>query len=225
MAGSSNAEAQATPGMQSDPEYYPPASQGLRGSHPGSFESAHQLRDAQSWEQLHRSAADTGETYDLIIAGAGISGLAAAYFYRQKHGPSARILILDNHDDFGGHAKRNEFTYNGRTFIAYGGTEQIYHGPWDFSPRALALIQEIGIETDRFYTAFDWTRYRRMQLNEGIFFDKETFGRDHLAVGEREIPWPELLAGAPLPDKAKSDIIALYREDKDYMAGLSLDEK
>ena len=49
-----------------------------------------------------------GEEFDLVVVGGGISGLAAAYFYRQAR-PNARILILDNHDDFGGHAKRNEF--------------------------------------------------------------------------------------------------------------------
>ena len=48
------------------------------------------------------------EAYDLIVVGGGISGLAAAYFFR-KQAAKSRILILDNHDDFGGHARRNEF--------------------------------------------------------------------------------------------------------------------
>ena len=84
--------------------YYPPLLTGMRGSHPGSFEDAHALRDGQSWP----AATDTGEEYDLIVVGGGISGLAAAHFYRAR-APKSRILILDNHDDFGGHAKRNEF--------------------------------------------------------------------------------------------------------------------
>ena len=79
--------------------YYPPALTGLRGSTDGTFESAHALKDG-----AFRMAAplDTGESYDLVVVGAGISGLAAAHFYRQAAGPSARVLILDNHDDFGG---------------------------------------------------------------------------------------------------------------------------
>src|SRR5438876_5472218 len=84
--------------------YYPPALTGMRGSHPGSFEDAHKLRDGNFWKSAGKPA-DTGESYDLIIVGGGISGLAAAHFWRERK-PAARILILDNHDDFGGHAKR-----------------------------------------------------------------------------------------------------------------------
>jgi spermidine dehydrogenase len=207
------------------PDYYPPNRMGIRGNHPGSFESAHAVRDAGSWETFHRSSIDTQETYDLIVVGGGISGLASAWFYRNMHGSSAKILILDNHDDFGGHAKRNEFTYKGRTFIGYGGTEQIWHGPWEYSPEGLALLRALEINTDRFYTAFDWTRYARMQLRDGVFFDKEIFGRDYLAVGEGWQPWKEFLAGAPLTPKVKSDIVGLYENDIDYLPALTREEK
>ena len=97
--------------------YYPPAEMGMRGAHPGSFEAAHGAVHGQRWptERLD-------EHYDLVVVGAGISGLAAAYIYRRDVDPNARTLILDNHDDFGGHAKRNEFTIDGRTLIGFGGT-------------------------------------------------------------------------------------------------------
>ena len=97
--------------------YYPPAETGMRGSHPGSFEVAHATVQGRHW-----AAEKTDEHYDLVVVGAGISGLSAAYIYRRDVNPNARILILDNHDDFGGHAKRNEFTLDGRVFIGYGGT-------------------------------------------------------------------------------------------------------
>src|ERR1700684_3357945 len=100
------------PAPQDAPGYYPPVLTGLRGSHPGAYEAAHRLRDGDFWSQAS-SLKQTNEDYDLIVVGGGISGLAAAHFYRVKH-PDARILILDNHDDFGGHAKRNEFSLNGR---------------------------------------------------------------------------------------------------------------
>ena len=100
-------------------DYYPPALMGLRGSHDGSWETMHDRVSGKIWPtKVHE------ESYDLIVVGAGISGLAAAYFYN-KENPGARILILDNHDDFGGHAKRNEFTIDGQTRIGFGGTESI----------------------------------------------------------------------------------------------------
>ena len=92
---------------QGDPRYYPPALEGTRGSHPGSFETAHEVRDEKRWRDF-RDVVDTGEHYDLVVVGGGISGLSAAYFFRQQN-PNGKVLVLDNHDDFGGHAKRNEF--------------------------------------------------------------------------------------------------------------------
>ena len=85
---------------QNSPNYYPPALTGMRGSHPGSFETAHSLRDGTFWDSAGKPE-DTGETYDLIVVGGGISGLSAAHFYRKAAGAKARILLLDNHDDFG----------------------------------------------------------------------------------------------------------------------------
>src|SRR5579871_6945617 len=101
---------------ESSPDYYPPALTGMRGSHEGSFEVAHQVRDGAFLENAG-GPEDTGESYDLVVVGGGISGLSAAHFFRKATGHRARILILDNHDDFGGHAKRNEFRQAGRTLI------------------------------------------------------------------------------------------------------------
>ncbi len=109
---------------ETSPEYYPPALTGMRGSHEGAFEAAHQVRDGAFWQQAG-APVDTGETYDLVVVGGGISGLAAALFYRKAAGKRARVLILDNHDDFGGHAKRNEFQQTGRMLLGYGGTFSI----------------------------------------------------------------------------------------------------
>ena len=116
--------------LRAEPErYYPPVLTGLRGSHPGSFEVAHQVgRQGRSFDI---SGSPVEESFDLVVVGGGISGLAAAWFYREAHGPDARILILDNHDDFGGHAKRNEFRVDGRLLLGYGGTESLQ------SPKAL----------------------------------------------------------------------------------------
>ena len=125
---------------QDRPSYYPPRLTGLRGSHPGSFEMAHELRDGN----LQLPASVRAETYDLVIVGGGISGLSAAYFYRERN-PSARILILDNHDDFGGHAKRNEFELGGRMELMNGGTLEI-DSPRPYSVVAARLLRKLGVD-------------------------------------------------------------------------------
>ncbi len=102
---------------------YPPAATGLRGQYPGSFEMAHAARDGQV-PDLPVGEVDAARD-DLIVVGGGISGLAAAYFFRKALGEGRRVLILDNHDDFGGHAKRNEFHHEGRMYLGYGGTMSI----------------------------------------------------------------------------------------------------
>ena len=125
-------------------DYYPPALTGLRGSHPGSFDAAHSLRDGNFWDHAG-TPVDTREHYDLVIVGGGISGLSAAHFFRKSAGPRARILILDNHDDFGGHAKRNEFHSGQRTMLGFGGTFSI-ESPAPYSAVAKGLIEELGID-------------------------------------------------------------------------------
>src|SRR6202140_1228839 len=139
------------------PDYYPPARTGIRGNHDGSFAFAHRMRDGESVSSFG-DAVNTGESYDLVIVGGGISGLAAAYRFRQKAGRNAKILILDNHDDFGGHAKRNEFQAGGRMVLSYGGTQSI-ESPGNYSAEAKTLLKEIGIDTRKFYKAYDTKLY------------------------------------------------------------------
>jgi len=95
---------------------------------------------------------DTRQAYDLVVVGGGISGLAAAHFYRARAGHAARVLILDNHDDFGGHAKRNEFRPGGQLWIANGGTLGI-DSPFPYSKEARALMTEMGINPVALATA------------------------------------------------------------------------
>jgi len=201
--------------------YYPPALTGMRGNHEGTYTYAHALRDGEKWN-ASGAPAKTGETYDLVVVGGGISGLAAAYFYRKSAGKDARILILDNHDDFGGHAKRNEFRAGNRMVLSYGGTQSI-ESPGKYSAVAKGLIEEIGVKTERFYKDYDQKLYSTM--GTAAFFDKETFGEDLLITGMNATPWPEFLARAPLTDAAKKDIARVYREKVDYLAGLSKEEK
>jgi spermidine dehydrogenase len=212
--------AEAAP--QDKPGYYPPRLTGLRGSHPGSFEDAHKLRDGDL--KLPESIPASGESYDLVIVGGGISGLSAAHFYAHAH-PNARILILDNHDDFGGHAKRNEFDLAGRLHLMNGGTYAI-ESPRPYSPVSEALIRRLGIDPEAFETKYhDKTFYKSQGLTRSIFFDRETFGADYLMPEAEDQPWADRLAHAPLSDKVRQDLIRLNEAKIDYMPGLSSAEK
>lgn len=222
---------------QNSPTYYPPALTGLRGSHPGSFEAAHSLRDGTFWESAGKSE-DTGENYDLIIVGGGISGLAAAHFYRKANGGNTRILILENHDDFGGHAKRNEFRAGNRTLIGYGGTYSI-ETPEPYSEIAKGLIEELGIDVSSFPKYLERNLYAANGRRAKIFFDKENFGSDKLVDDPWPFPggetydlatagpdaWAHFLSEAPIAEQARKDVARLCREKKDYLPDLSLERK
>src|SRR5450631_1648248 len=201
--------------------YYPPLLTGLRGSHPGSFEDAHALRDGQTWP----TATDTGEEYDLIVVGAGISGLAAAHFYRAQTKADSRILILDNHDDFGGHAKRNEFNLSGHHNLLNGGTLEI-DSPRPYGPVSAGLLATLGIDVTKLIkTTQNLEFYQQQGLQSGVFFDKETFGADKLAIGLGKIPFDQFLADAPLSASARAAIVQIEEGNVDYLPGLSSDEK
>jgi spermidine dehydrogenase len=205
---------------EKDPNYYPPSKTGLRGCHAGSFEVAHSLRDGKQWPE----AKDEKETYDLIVVGGGISGLAAASFYRKSFGPKAKILILDNHDDFGGHAKRNEFHAGDRLLLGYGGTQSI-EGPGHYSPEAIGLLKEIGIDVQRFYKYFDQNLYKSMNLKRATFFDKETFGVDRLVPGAGMHSTPEVIPQIPIDEAARKDLVRLETEAVDYLPDLTPEQK
>jgi spermidine dehydrogenase len=216
---------------QNSPGYYPPKLDGMRGSHPGSFDVAHELRDGDFWakagEPIH-----TGENYDLVVVGGGLSGLAAAYFYRAYAGKSARILILENHDDFGGHAKRNEF-HTGRMLLANGGTWAI-ESPFPYSDVAHGLMNELGVDPDKLEAKCnDEAVYQH--LKSAYFFDKETFGTEQLVVGtpphsddegggDKE-SWSSFLARTPLTPAVQRSVLQVQEGKTDYFPGLTSDQK
>ena len=225
------AQLRAEPGR-----YYPPALTGLRGSHPGSFEVAHRVgREGKSYDI---SGLAVEEKYDLVVVGGGISGLASAWFYREAYGSASRILILDNHDDFGGHAKRNEFRVGERLLIGYGGSESLQSPEALFSKTVNRLLQTLGVEIRRWDTAFDRKLYGSLGLTEGVYFDRETFGVDRLIAGmpmvtsidpARRNATPRQVEAAiaqfPMSEEAKARLIAFFKHPKDHLAGKSKVEK
>ncbi len=213
-------------------DIYPPSMMGLRGSNDGSFEAAHLLREGKPAD--FGNAAKTGESYDLIVVGAGVSGLAAAWYFRKTAGKDARILILDNHDDFGGHARRQEFSKD-PLLISYGGSYAI-ESPAPYSTVAQNLIRELGIDVSKFHSYLNLDTYRSRGLGATIHFDEKTFGENRLvpdpfkeeyigAAPVAENALERFLKESPVNDATKRDLVRLYQEKVDYMPGLSSPEK
>jgi spermidine dehydrogenase len=234
LAGTTLSGNSAETGPQIQARFDPPNLTGLRGSHPGSFEISHALRDGSFWKTAAPSS-DAKELYDLVIVGAGISGLAAAHFFRERAGESARILILENHDDFGGHAKRNEFHLGGKLQLCNGGTFLI-DSPTPYSMMADGLLKRLGIDPPKLDVATtDHKLYRSLGLKSAVFFNKEKFGSDKLLVGEpggrrgnqgeKTRSWADFLAEAPLSESARRDIARIEESKVDYMSPLSSAEK
>lgn len=206
--------------------YYPPTRTGLRGSHPGAFEAAHALaREGRAVEK----AQSLDENYDLVVVGAGISGLAAAYFYRQKHGSDARILLLDNHDDFGGHAKRNEFHQGGRLQLAWGGTVNIEY--WNYSKAGNRLLRELGVDIERLLSDFryDWGA-SGTGLSAATWFDEDTYGSNVVVKGfslqdfGREA-LREAAPQMPLSDDARAAFARFVEREDPVLGELSENER
>lgn len=210
VASSSSAAAAQSP--------YPPSLDGQRGSHTGSFEVAHAV--AREGARFAADVAMTDDEYDLVIIGAGLSGLAAAFFYRRRK-PDARVLLIDNHDDFGGHAKRNEFDVGGRTLIGYGGSQSI-DGPAHYSAIAKGLLTDLDIDVGRFHVAFDDELYARFSMRPGVAFDAPTFTRRTVVPGAAERlhdgARPGATEGLPLTGRGHADLARLMGTD--FMAGV-----
>lgn len=205
-----------------DPMYYPPSLTGLRGSHPGSNTHSH----AKAWtgKSDWGSTTELQESYDLIVVGGGISGLSAAYFYQQKHGIDKKVLILDNHDDFGGHAKRNEHTVDGQLRLGHGGSQTIV-APQHASEAVKDLFQDIGVKPERFHTAYDKDFYKRNNLGAVTYFNEEVFGEDKV-VKHPFCNYPNYIEGiimsgkltdeeaaqqAPLSEKGKAQLLSVLK--------------
>jgi len=199
-------------------DYYPPAKTGLRGSHDGSWETMHARVSGMTWP---RGAPE--REYDLVVVGGGISGLSAAHFFRREY-PRASILVLDNHDDFGGHAKRNEFQVGSETRIAYGGTESI-DTPSGYADVSKELLKDIGIDVERFYDYYNQELYNSLNLSYAIAYDSGTYGERKLVRGYGSRPWEEFAAETPMSDKAKADLVRAFSAEVDYLPGMSREEK
>lgn len=222
--------------------YYPPELTGMRGSgYSRGYTAGHSLRDGHFFDTAPVPSA-VDELYDLVIVGGGISGLSAAYFYQKQHGFTKKVLVLDNHDDFGGHAKRNEFKHGTDVRVSNGGAYDLAGGSRS-SAAQKELFGDLGIDVIALAEQnIDRRFYSSRGMGQGVFFDKETFGEDRLLKDpapwtdfkfayEPLVPdnaeelWQRFLGEAPMPEHVRQDVYRLYHDKKDYLAGLSIAEK
>jgi spermidine dehydrogenase len=211
-------------GAKSETEYYPPIRTGMRGSHPGSFEAAHALaREGMDFS----SPTDLNEDYDLIVVGGGISGLAAAYYYRKRFGADTRILILDNHDDFGGHAKRNEFHQGGPMRLSWGGTMNLEYPM--FSDNVNALLTELGIRIDELLEGYEFRYGNGPRGSPSVFFDEATYGRNELVHGfsfraGRDAGLDRMIDRFPVSEASRKSLKRFYARRDNVFEGESESE-
>ena len=203
---------------------YPPVRTGMRGSHPGAFEVAHALaREGKSFP----APTDIDESYDLVVVGGGISGLAAAYYYRKRFGPDARILILENHDEFGGHARRNEFHQGGQMRLSWGGTMNLEYPL--FSDEVNELLTELGVDIDTLLEGYHFRYGSGPKGKHAMFFDAETYGRDELVQdfsfrAGRETDLDASIDRFPISKESRESLKKFYARRENLFAGKSEDE-
>ena len=218
-----------------DIDYYPPVLTGIRGNHPNSFNYAHKL--AFTGSGFIDEVKDTGESYDLIVVGGGISGLSAAHFFKDRTEQIPKTLILDNHDDFGGHAKRNEFVVNERTMLAYGGSQSI-ESPSYYEEVSKKLLSDLGIDFNKFYQAYDFDYFKNRGLDTGFYFNKTTYGVSQIVKNVPTFRYDltykdsikpdniqRVASQLPISDQSKEEFVRLFLDQTDFFPDLSLEEK
>ena len=206
---------------------YPPALTGLRGNHPGSYDVAHALaRGGQRPTEFE----EIDDVYDLVVVGAGISGLTAAYLFRKRFGAAAKILLLDNHDDFGGHARRNEFTADGRTLLGVGGSLNLEQAAMGDSARS--LLEEIGVDFTSLRQGIepDYVIHDAMSLH-GLYLNASVYGTDRAMNGQWSLTWAgagdfkSAIRSLQLPPSDEQGLINLISGEQDFLPGMSAQER
>jgi spermidine dehydrogenase len=176
--------------------------------------AGHRIRDGE-FDRLPASVVETGETFDCVIVGGGISGLAAALFFLRKGGKNRTCLVLDNHPVFGGEAKRNEFMVDGHRLMAHQGSAVFFvQYPHSFLAR---FYDSIGLTTPRLQyqkwsgpakemplskTPYDMVG--REPATYGFYFGAKLGQKPGMWLVD---PWKKKLEGAPISETARAELL------------------
>jgi spermidine dehydrogenase len=181
------------------------------------MEAGHKMRDG-AYDPLPADTIDTGETYDCVVVGGGISGLAAALFFQGQAGPGKTCLILENHPIFGGEAKQNEFEADGKKLIAHQGSA-IYLVPYPHSFIA-RFYDSIGLNAPKLtyqkwsgagpemalsHTPYDSAGLSRGQY--GLWFGAKFGQKPGMWVID---PVGKKMEGAPISATAKRELLRWF---------------
>jgi spermidine dehydrogenase len=180
------------------------------------FEAGHQIRDG-AFETLPASVIDTGETYDCVVVGGGISGLAAGLVFQRKAGDGKTCLVIDNHPIFGGEAKRNEFLVDGHRLTAHQGSA-LFWPPYPHSFIA-RFYDSIGLKTPRLEYQKWAGPVPEIPLMRTPYLDSAPYGLYFGAkFGQPQGVWVSdtgraKLEGAPISAKAREELLKYQSAD------------
>src|SRR5580704_6258084 len=185
------------------------------------LQAGHRIRD-KVYERMPKDVVETGEKYDCVVVGGGISGLAAGLFFQRNGGEGKNILLLENHAIFGGEAKQNEFEVDGKRLTTHQGSA-IYQLPYPHSFLA-GFYDSIGLKKPKLEyqkwasaekeMALSRTPYESAGLQHGeygFWFGKK-FGP---ATGKwAKDPLGTKLAGAPISAKAREEWVRWLKGER-----------
>ena len=180
--------------------------------------AGHQLRSGVFHNGLPPDAIDTGEVFDCVVVGGGVSGLSAALFFGKYGGPKVTCLVLDNHPVFGGEAKRNEFLVDGQRIMGPQGADHFQVPlPHSFMARFFELI---GLNWREFKYQ-EWAS-ASPEIPLGNSFE-DARGPDAFYFGAKFgrkpgmwliDPWKQELRGAPVSEKTRAELVRYNQRRK-----------